>query len=142
MSQAQNNSTVKVHYTMKLDDGTIVDSSTQRDPIEFTIGEGSILPGIEQEVIGMSPGDSKTVHLSPDQAHGERRDDLLIDVERSQLPEGLDPSVGQNLQVEGSDGQVESVTVNEVFENQIRLDANHPLAGRELICELELLETD
>lgn len=137
---AQQGNTVRVHYAAKLDDGTLIESSQEQEPLEFTIGEGRIIPGLEEAVVGMAPGDQKTVEVEPDRAYGHHREDLIVDVSRSKLPEDLSPEVGQKLQMQSEQGQTFPVTVTEVFEQEIRLDANHPLAGRSLTFDLELVE--
>jgi peptidylprolyl isomerase len=140
MAQAQNGDTVKVHYTGKLSDDTVFDSSESRDPLEFTIGSGQIIPGFEQAVIGMQPGESKTATIPADQAYGPYQEDLLIEVERSQFPADVTPEVGQQFQIRQADGQATVVTVADVSGPQVTLDANHPLAGQDLTFDIELVE--
>lgn len=140
MAQAKVGDTVRVHYTGKLDDGTIFDSSVGGDPMEFTIGEGRIIPGFEKSLIGMSPGESKTVEVPADQAYGPYLEEKVFEVERELFPEDLEPEVGQRLQILGADGRVTLVTVKKVSEDRVVLDANHPLAGKDLIFEIELVE--
>jgi len=139
--EAQQGSTVKVHYEAKLQDGTLLESSSGKDPLEFTIGEGKILPGLEEAVVGMAPGEQKTVDLSPDSAYGEHRQELVVEMSREKLPDDVEPEVGQQLQMQSEQGQSFPVVVTDVSEQQIRLDANHPLAGRSLRFELELVAT-
>jgi FKBP-type peptidyl-prolyl cis-trans isomerase 2 len=140
MATAEKGSTVKVHYTGKLEDGTIFDSSKERAPLEFTIGEGTVIPGFEAAVIGMQPGESKSATLPPEDAYGERRSDRLLTVDREQLPDDMDPEVGQQLELKQPDGRKVPVTVARVSDSDVTLDANHPLAGRELAFEMELVE--
>jgi len=140
MSQAEKGSRVKVHYEGKLEDGTIFDSSKDRPPLEFEIGGGNVIPGFESGVIGMGIGDKKTVTLKPDDAYGDRRDDLTIEVDKSQFPEHITPSLGQQLQMEQPNGQPVSVTVTNIGDEKVTLDANHPLAGKTLIFDIELVE--
>jgi len=140
MATAEKGSTVKVHYTGKLEDGTIFDSSKERAPLEFTIGEGTVIPGFEAAVIGMQTGESKSATLPPEEAYGERRSDRLLTVDREQLPDDLDPEVGQQLELKQPDGRKVPVTVARVSDSDVTLDANHPLAGRELAFEMELVE--
>lgn len=140
MSQAKENDKVKVHYTGKLDDGTVFDSSKERDPFEFTIGAGQVIPGFEQGIIGMAAGDTKTVKLEPEDAYGKVRDDLVVDVKKSEMPADLKAEVGKQLQINQADGKVIPVTITDVSEETVTLDANHPLAGKALTFEIELLE--
>lgn len=133
--QAEDGNTVSVHYTGTLADGTVFDTSVGREPLEFTIGEGNMLPGFEQAVKGMRVGESKTVTIPSEEAYGLPRDDLVAVLERSQLPEDLDPEVGQQL-INGTT----IVTVIAVSETTITIDANHPLAGKDLTFEIELVE--
>lgn len=139
MVQAQRGDTVQVHYTGKLEDGTVFDTSTNRDPLQFTIGEGQIIPGFEQAVVGMNPGESKTVTIPMDQAYGPHREEMVLEVDRKQFPEHLNPEVGQQLQVRQQNGQTMIVTVVEVSETNVTLDANHPLAGEDLTFDIHLV---
>ena len=132
--------TVKVHYTGTLGDGTVFDTSVEREPLEFTMGEGKVIPGFEEAVKGMKVGQSKTVTIPVDDAYGPRRDDLILEIERTQLPENLNPEVGQRLQMEQANGRQSIVTVTDVSQKTITLDANHPLAGEDLTFELKLVE--
>ena len=140
MSQAKENDKVKVHYTGKLDDGTVFDSSRNREPFEFTIGAGQVIPGFEQGIVGMAKGETKTVTLQPEDAYGKIRDDLIVAVNKSEMPADLNAEVGQQLQINQPDGKVIPVTVTDISEEKITLDANHPLAGKALTFEIELLE--
>lgn len=140
MAQAKEGDTVKVHYTGTLSDGTVFDSSKDRDPLEFTIGSQQVIPGFEENVKGMAVGDSKTFTLNPGEAYGDRNDQMMVDVERAQMPEDIDPEVGMMLQVQGQDGSVSHVTITEVTDDKVTLDANHPLAGQDLTFEIELQE--
>ncbi len=140
MAKAKQGDTVKVHYTGKLADETQFDSSRGREPLEFELGAGNVIPGFEKAIEGMDVGETKQVHIPADEAYGPRREELLIDVERSNLPEGMSPEVGQRLQMQRTDGQTVIVSVSAVDENQITVDANHPLAGRDLFFDIELVE--
>ncbi len=139
-AQAQTGDTVRVDYTGKLEDGTEFDSSAGREPLQFTIGQGSMIPGFEQAIIGMAPGESKTVKIPVDEAYGPYRDELVLAVDRDELPADLEPEVGQRLQMPQADGRVIVVTVIEVSESSVTLDANPPLAGKDLIFEIQLVE--
>jgi peptidylprolyl isomerase len=139
MVQAQAGDTVRVHYTGRLTDGTIFDSSMQREPLEFTLGQGEMISGFEHAIIGMSPGQSKTETIPSEQAYGLHRSELLIDVERQHLPPDLQPHVGQNLQMTRPNGVAMTVVVTAVSISQVTLDANHPLAGKDLIFDITLV---
>jgi peptidylprolyl isomerase len=148
MAQAKEGDRVKVHYTGRLDDGTIFDSSECAEddcgcghgPIEFTIGQGEVIPGFEAGVKGLSVGESKTVHIAVADAYGERIEEMVAVVPRGDLPPDMKPEVGQQLEVTQEDGQVFSVLVVEVTDETITIDANHPLAGQPLNFELKLVE--
>ena len=139
MAQAKYGDTVKVHYTGKLGDGTIFDSSIDRDPLEFTLGEGRVIPGFEQAVVGMDLNETKTVKIPEDKAYGPHREELVAEVDRSQLPADLEPEIGQQLQGRQADGQVIVATVTDVSESSVTLDANHPLAGKDLTFDIQLV---
>ncbi len=140
MVQAKEGDTVKVHYTGKLDDGTVFDTSDERAPLEFTIGSGQIISGFEKAVVGMEPGEIKTTTIPPEEAYGPRRDDMTLTVEREQFPEEIEPEPGQQLQVQQPDGKAAIVTVSEVSGSTVTLDANHPLAGRPLTFDIRLVD--
>lgn len=140
MAQAKEGDTVRVHYTGKLEDGTVFDTSGDRAPLEFTIGDGQIIPGFEKAVIGMEPGETKTARISPEEAYGPRRDDMTLTVDREQFPEEINPEPGQQLQVQQPDGRAAIVVVSEVSESTVTLDANHPLAGQPLTFDIQLVE--
>ncbi len=140
MSQAKNGDSVKVHYTGTLEDGTVFDSSLEREPMEFTVGNGQLIPGFEQGVIGLAPGDSKTVKIPADQAYGPRREDLQMTVDPSRFPEHIKPELGLQLQVPQEDGHPVLVTITNITDAEVTLDANHPLAGKDLTFEIRLME--
>jgi peptidylprolyl isomerase len=140
MAKAKNGDTVKVHYTGKLEDGTVFDSSESRKPLEFTIGQGAVIPGFEQAVVGMSPGESKTEKVSADRAFGPYREDLVVDIDRERIPGEVDPKAGQRLQVQKNDGGITEVLVTGVTESKVTLDANHPLARNDLVFDIQLVE--
>ncbi len=142
MVKAKNGDTVKVHYTGTLEDGTVFDTSVEREPLEFTLGQGQLIPGFEQAVIGMKIGDLKTINIPADQAYGPHRDDLILVIERGQLPEDLDPKVGQQLQMMQADGSIITVIIIEISETTVTIDANHPLVGKNLTFEIELVEIE
>lgn len=138
--QAKQGDTVKVHYKGKLDDGSVFDSSEGRDPLEFKIGDGNIIPGVEEAVVGMSPEETKEATIPPDKAYGEYREEMVIEVDKSQFPEHIDPELGQQLELKQEEDQNIVVTVTNVEEEKVTLDANHPLAGKDLTFELTLQE--
>lgn len=140
MVQAKAGDSVRVHYTGKLDDGTVFDSSIDRDPLEFTIGDGMIIPGFEQAVIGMTPGDSKTETIPTANAYGPHLEEMIVIVEREQMPPDVEPEVGQQLTIQEPTGQQIPVIITDVSDSAVTLDANHPLAGEDLIFEIQLVE--
>jgi FKBP-type peptidyl-prolyl cis-trans isomerase 2 len=139
MAQAKKNDTVKVHYTGKLTSGEVFDSSVDREPLEFTVGAGQMIQGFDSAVEGMELNEKKTVTIPSAEAYGDRNDQLLHKVEKSNLPEDLKPEVGQTLVAGGPEGQQTRVTVVEVTDNDITIDANHPLAGQDLVFDIELV---
>jgi peptidylprolyl isomerase len=140
MAQAKTGDTVKVHYTGKLDDGTVFDTSADREPLEFTIGERQLIPDFEQAVVGMEPGESKSVQIASENAYGPHHEEMVMVVDRKDMPQGLEPQVDQRLQVQKSNGQSFVVTVTEVSEASVTLDGNHPLAGKDLTFDIQLTE--
>lgn len=140
MVQAKEGDTVKVHYTGKLGDGTIFDTSDDRAPLEFTIGGGQIIPGFEKAVIGMEPGETKTATIPPEEAYGPRSKEMTLTVDRGQFPEEIDPEPGQQLQVQQPDGRAAVVIISDVSESTVTLDANHPLAGQPLTFDIRLVD--
>lgn len=140
MSEAQKGNTVKVHYTGSLADGTVFDSSEGRDPLEFTVGDQKVIPGFEQAVVGMSAGDKKQEIIPAEKAYGLRRDDMILEIDRGKLPENIEPEVGLQLQMTTTNGQQLPVQITQLDGSKITLDANHPLAGKALVFDLELVE--
>lgn len=141
MPEAKDGDTVKVHYTGKFEDGTVFDSSENKDPLEFTLGQGQLIPGFEKAVTGLNEGDSTTVNISSDDAYGERKDELEIEVTRDELPDDIDPQIGMQLQVKQQQtDQSIPVRITEVSDENVTLDANHPLAGKDLTFDIELVE--
>jgi peptidylprolyl isomerase len=139
MTQAQNGNRVKVHYTGKLDDGSVFDSSEGREPLEFTVGEGQVIPGFEQGVVGMEPGDSKTLNIPSDEAYGPHRPEGVFEIERSEIPPSIPLEEGMRLQA-NQGGRTVELTVVEIDESKVTLDGNHPLAGRDLTFDIQLVE--
>lgn len=140
MSQAKSGDTVRIHYTGTLDDGTEFDSSAGREPLEFSLGGGQVIPGFDSAVNGMSVGDTKTVTISPEDGYGPRHEQLVQQVPKNTLPEDIEPAVGMQLQSQAPDGQIMNLVVVEIAEESITLDANHPLSGHALTFAIELVE--
>lgn len=140
MSKAKANDTVKVHYTGKLVNGQVFDSSVDRDPLQFTVGGGQMIKGFDSAVDGMELKEKKTVTIPCAEAYGERNSELVQKVPKAHLPEDMKPEVGQTLVASNESGQQTQVIVREVEESEITIDANHPLAGEDLIFEIELVE--
>ncbi len=140
MSKAKKGDAVKVHYTGKLEDGSIFDTSYDREPLEFTIGAGQLIEGFDDAVTGMEEGEKKTVTIPPEKAYGPYREDMIIEVGKDTLPEDLKPELNQQLYMEDAHGQTFMVKVVEIGEDSIKLDANHPLAGKDLVFEIELIK--
>ena len=130
-------SKVKVHYTGKLEDNNVFDSSVEREPLEFVVGEGMLIPGFEQGLMGMQVGETKTIEIEPEQAYGEVREELINQVPKENLPEGVEE--GQLLQANTESGPI-NVVVTQITEDMAVVDANHPLAGKKLIFDLEVVE--
>lgn len=140
MATALAGDNVSVHYTGKLDDGTVFDSSRGREPLAFTIGEGMLIPGFEKAVVGMSPGESAEVRIPADEAYGPYRQELLSRVSREDFPAEITPEVGLQLEATSDEGDRMLVTITEVDEQSILIDGNHPLAGQTLNFSIQLME--
>ena len=131
---------IKIHYTGTLDDGKQFDSSIGRDPLECEMGAGMVIPGFESGVADMAIGEKKKIDIPVAEAYGEKRDEMVMEFDRANLPEDLEPVVGMGLQMQGPQGQAIPVQIIAVLEETITIDANHPLAGKSLTFELELIE--
>jgi peptidylprolyl isomerase len=140
LAQAQQGDTVAVHYTGTLDNGDVFDSSRGRDPLEFQVGGGQVIPGFDRAVQGLEVGDTRQVRLEGEEAYGEPREDLIIDVPVEQFPAEASPEVGQQVQVQVAPGQNRVATIAAVEDASVKLDLNHPLAGKALIFDVELVE--
>ena len=140
MSQVKENDTVKVHYTGKLIDGRIFDSSLEREPLEVTIGEGMLIPGFENALIDMKLNEKKTVEISKEDAYGEIQEELFHEVKKDQLPQEVEPEIGMGLASKGEDGREYQFRVIDVKDDHIVIDGNHPLAGQNLVFDLEIVE--
>ncbi|UCB46454.1 MAG: peptidylprolyl isomerase [Spirochaetota bacterium] len=132
--------TVKVHYTGKLDNGDVFDNTDDKGPLTFLLGDGKVIPGFEQALVGMNPGEKKTVKISALRAYGPYLKQLVIEVGKDKFVDNIEPEIGQRLQINQPDGEKFIVTVTEVSESNVILDANHPLAGKDLTFDIHLLE--
>jgi len=140
MTSAGSGNTVRVHYTGTLDDGSVFDSSRERDPLEFRIGDGQMILGFEKAVTGMNVGDTKTVKIAANEAYGAHRDELVIKIGRSQFPDNIVPVAGLQLSLKSPEGQIVNAVITSVEADTVLLDANHPLAGKDLTFDIELVE--
>lgn len=140
MTQAKNGDTVRIHYSGRFADGTEFDSSWGNDPLEFKIGSGAIIPGFEEAVIGMTVGSKQTVVIPADEAYGPHEPGRVQEVERSMIPDDIEVEVGSRLKAVAPGGQALAVTVVDINDATVTLDANHPLAGRDLTFDIELVE--
>ena len=140
MAIAQIGDTVRINYSGRLTDGTQFDSSEGRAPLEITLGAGQVITGLEQHLTGMEQGAKSTVTIPADQAYGQRREEAIQQLDRAKLPAGIDVQVGTQLQARTSDGGMIPITVVDLDDARVTVDANHPLAGRDLIFDVELLD--
>ena len=136
---AENGNTLLVHYTGTLDDGTVFDSSRDREPLEFVLGSGMLIPGFDKAVLGKEVGDIVKTNIPSAEAYGERIDELVGIVPRSDIPDSITPEVGMMLQVSTDQGPLD-VVISRVDDDEVELDGNHPLAGKDLIFEIEIVE--
>ncbi|QKV18206.1 FKBP-type peptidyl-prolyl cis-trans isomerase [Oricola thermophila] len=139
MTEAQHGNTVHIHYTGKLTDGTVFDSSDGREPLQFELGAGQVIPGLDKAMRGMSVGETKTVTIPSEEAYGPHHPEGVHVVPRGELPPHIDTEIGARLQAQGGDGTVINLTVVDANEETVTLDANHPLAGKDLVFEVELV---
>jgi peptidylprolyl isomerase len=140
MTKAKSGDTVRINYSGRLTDGTEFDSSAGREPLEFTLGEGQVIPGLDAHIEGMEPGTRSTVTIPPEAAYGPHRPEAVQTVDRSKVPDSLELKVGSQLQARTADGNVLPITVVAVDDATVKVDTNHPLAGRELVFDVELVE--
>lgn len=140
MQQVKNGDTIKIHYKGSLADGTVFDSSEGRTPLEFTVGGGMVIPGFDAGVKDMNIGDKKKIHIPAAEAYGEAQEHLIMEFPKDQFPQDMNPEVGMQLNMSSNTGQVVPVVITEVREESVLLDANHQLAGKDLIFDLELVE--
>jgi peptidylprolyl isomerase len=137
---AEQGDVVKVHYTGTLDDGSQFDSSVGGEPMEFTIGEGSLLEQFENTVVGMNPGEERTIRIAPEDGYGLKREDLVITIPKNKLAHKMHPEVGQKLQMPSHDGGMIVLNIKEITDDAVIVDANHDLAGKHLNFKIELVE--
>jgi len=140
MTRARKGDKVRVHYTGKLEDGSVFDTSEQDAPLEFTLGRGEVIPGFDQAVLGMTPGQSKTATIPATEAYGPHHEEMVAELSREHLPDDLDAEIGDQLQLRMTDGHDLVVLVRDTSEDSITVDANHPLAGKDLTFSIELVE--
>ena len=140
MSAVSMGDTVRFHYTTKLENGAELDSSRSGDPMEVTLGEGKIIAGLETALVGMAAGDAKTVTIRAEDAYGPHHAEFVRVVDRSMIPANIELAVGKVLQAGASDAEQIDLTITEVAEGTVTLDANHPLAGKDLVFDLEMVE--
>lgn len=140
MSVASKGDAVKVHYTGRLTDGTVFDSSENRDPLGFTLGDGNMIKGFDAAVFGMGVGEEKSITIPCVEAYGEKREDMMLEIPVAQVPPHITPEIGMELSLQNQAGQPVPVKVANIDEEKITLDANHPLAGQDLIFDITLVE--
>jgi len=140
MKEVKEGDTVKVHYTGKLQDGTVFDNSRNREPLQFKVGAGQMIKGFERAVIGMKEGEQKEEEISSINAYGDRRQDLVVEVAKERFPDDIEPEVGKKLSIKNEKGVTVPVIITEDKGEQVVLDANHPLAGQDLIFDIEIVE--
>jgi len=138
--QARKGDTVKIHFTCRFADGTVVDSSIGSEPLQFTIGAGQMLQEVEKAMVGMGIGELKTIYIPAENAYGSHRIELVQTIRRDELPKDLQPEVGMQLHIEREDSGISAIRVSKVTDMSITLDANHPLAGKDLIFAIKLIE--
>jgi peptidylprolyl isomerase len=141
MKQAKEGDTVSLHYKGSFEDGKVFDSSDTHGALRFTVGKGTVIPGFDEAVLGMKPGEAKTVTIPPEKGYGPRNEELLMKVDRKELPPDLDPNVGQRIEFSKGEQRLQ-LTVAEISDDAVTFDANHPLAGKTLVFELLLLEIE
>ena len=139
MTQVKTGDIVRVHYTAKLEDDTVIDSSLEREPLEFCTGQGMVIPGFDNAVIGMKEGEAKTVSIPPEEAYGDYKENLRLVIKKSHLPPDIEPKMGMMLHGKSEDGMSINATVKKIKGELITLDANHPLAGKTLIYEIQVI---
>ncbi len=142
MAKAQEGNAVTVHYTGKLEDGTVFDSSINREPLGFTLGQGQMIKGFENAVMGMAIGDKTTISIEPSEAYGERSEDMILKVPKKDIPNDIPTDIGTEISINQANGQQIPAVITDADANSITLDANHPLAGKTLIFDIEMVTID
>jgi FKBP-type peptidyl-prolyl cis-trans isomerase 2 len=142
MAQVKKGDTIKIHYHGTLTDGSTFDSSEGREPLQFEVGGGMVIAGFDDGVMGMSVGEKKRIHIPADQAYGHQQAELLMEFPKDRFPEDMTPEIGMQLNMSNNTGQQFPVTIVEIKEDLVILDANHPLAGQDLVFDLELVEIE
>jgi peptidylprolyl isomerase len=137
--QARNGDTVKVHYTARLENERVISTTKGRPPLEIRIGSGKCILGLEQGIVGMAIGETRTITVLPEKAFGPKWEELMVEVDKSELPDSVTPTVGKRLQVRKEGGGLVDVTIAAINEDTVTLDANHPLAGEMLTFDIELV---
>lgn len=140
MATVREGSTVRIHYTGKLEDGTVFDSSENSSPLEFTVGEGELVPGLEQGVIGMKQGEAKPIVVPCELGYGPHTAERVFEMDSKKLPDGFNPEIGQQLQMYRADGMPIAVTIVGISEGKVKLDSNHPLAGKTMIFDTRIVD--
>jgi peptidylprolyl isomerase len=142
MSSAKTGSRVRANYTVTLENGNVFDMVEGHEPLEFTVGEGEVIQGLEEAVIGMKAGDTKTVTTPPEKAYGPRHKELIMNLKRTEFPDNIKPTIGLEIQGSKPDGNTIDLIITDMTDEEITLDANHPLAGETLILDVELVGVD
>ena len=140
MVKVKHGDTVKIHYTGKFEDGRVFDTSVGREPLEFTVGEDQVIPGFEKGIVGMKQDESRTITIPPNEAYGPHHREMVLDIPRNDFPPNIQPEIGQQLELQQPNGQAVIVMVVGVTESCVTLDGNHPLAGKDLIFDIKLIE--
>lgn len=140
MSQAKDGDTVKVHFTGRLENGDVFDTSKNSQPLEFTIGSADVAIGLQKGLVGMEVGDTKTITVGPEEGYGPRRKELIVDVDKSKFPKHITPAIGKRVQAKQQDGNLIDLIITDINEDTVTLDANHALAGKILFFEVELVK--
>ncbi len=140
MREVRNGDTIKVHYRGRLEDGTVFDSSEGREPLQFEVGGGMVIPGFDSGVLGMTVGQKKTITIPVDEAYGPVQEEMYMEFPKDRFPEDMNPEVGMSLNMSNGSGQAIPVVIAEILDEVVILDANHPLAGEDLTFDLELVD--
>lgn len=140
MVSAKANDTVRMHYTARNEDGTVLYTSVDKEPLQFTIGQGYVISGLEEAVLGMEPGESKTFKIPPEKGYGPHLDEMVIELDRTNIPTQFEPKEGQVMHIGQSDHRMIQIEISEVTESKLVIDANHPLAGKDLYFEIKLTD--